>query len=187
MAHALRRRVWWYAALAVALALTTLTARAAPSRAQPWSGCTSHNYFGAANGKYVSAELGYGGSLYGMLRARASSPGPWETFTICSDGTAEWIRSQANGRYVSAELGRTGVDKGMLRARATAVGPWERFEIGRFGNYRTLKSVHNGRYVSAELGYGGVRAGMLRARATSVGPWEKFVLICRAPPDQCPP
>ena len=187
LATALRRRVRVYAALAVALALTTLVVPAAPSKAVPWSGCTIYNYFGASNGKYVSAELGYGGNLNGMLRARASSPGPWETFRICTDGTAHWFNSQANGKYVSAELGRTGTDHGMLRARATSVGPWERFVIGRYGNYVTIKSLANNRYVSAELGYGGVRAGMLRARATTVGPWEKFSLICRDVPENCPP
>ena len=176
-----------YAALAVALALTTLIAPAAPTRAAPWSGCTIYNYFGASNAKYVSAELGYGGNLNGMLRARASLPGPWETFRICTDGTAHWFNSQANGKYVSAELGRTGTDHGMLRARASSVGPWERFEIGRYGNYDTIKSLANNRYVSAERGYGGVRAGMLRARATTVGPWEKFSLICRDIPANCPP
>jgi hypothetical protein len=34
----------------------------------------------AANGLYVSAEIGYTGSYYGMLRARATSIGPWEIF-----------------------------------------------------------------------------------------------------------
>jgi hypothetical protein len=184
MAHAMRRRVR-YAALVVALALTTLVLPAAP--AQAVIVCTTDNYFGAYNGKYASAELGYGGDLYGMLRARASSPGPWETFRICSDGSAHWFNSQRNGRYVTDELGRTGVDYGMLRARGTAVGTWERFAIEHYGNYVTIKSLRNNRYVSAELGYGGVRAGMLRARATSIGPWEKFSLICRAPPVLCPP
>jgi hypothetical protein len=185
MAPALGRRVRAYAALAVALVLAALMLSAAP--AQAIITCTTHNYLGAANNKYVSAELGYGGSLYGMLRARASSPGPWETFRICTDGTAHWFNSQANSRYVSAELGRTGTDYGMLRARATRVGNWERFEFGRYGNYVTIKSLANNRYVSAELGYGGIRAGMLRARATKIGPWEKFVLICRSPPVLCPP
>jgi hypothetical protein len=30
----------------------------------------------------VSAELGYGGSSYAELRARACSIGPWEQYTI---------------------------------------------------------------------------------------------------------
>jgi hypothetical protein len=74
------------------------------------------------NGNWVSAELGYGGGRYGMLRARAASIGPWETFN-----GASFFRNVANGRYVSAELGYTGGLDAMLRARATSVGPWERF------------------------------------------------------------
>jgi hypothetical protein len=33
-----------------------------------------------ANGRIVSAELGYGGGDNGMLRARATAIGPWEQF-----------------------------------------------------------------------------------------------------------
>jgi hypothetical protein len=33
-----------------------------------------------ANGKFVSAELGYTGGNYAMLRARAATPESWETF-----------------------------------------------------------------------------------------------------------
>jgi hypothetical protein len=36
--------------------------------------------FSLANNLYVSAELGYGGGDYAMLRARASAIGPWERF-----------------------------------------------------------------------------------------------------------
>jgi hypothetical protein len=74
------------------------------------------------NGKWVSAELGYGGGRYGMLRARADRIGPWETFS----GFAGF-RSLANGKYVTAELGYTGSLDAMLRARADSYGPWERF------------------------------------------------------------
>jgi hypothetical protein len=35
-----------------------------------------------ANSRYVSAEIGYTGSLDGMLRARAVSSGPWERYQI---------------------------------------------------------------------------------------------------------
>jgi len=35
-----------------------------------------------ANGKYVSAELGYSGDGYATLRARADVVGPWEQFVI---------------------------------------------------------------------------------------------------------
>jgi hypothetical protein len=33
-----------------------------------------------ANNKFVSTELGYTGSYYAMLRARANEWGPWETY-----------------------------------------------------------------------------------------------------------
>ena len=35
-----------------------------------------------ANNDYVSTELGYGGSSYAMLRARAAQVGPWEQYSI---------------------------------------------------------------------------------------------------------
>ncbi|QPS38717.1 fascin domain-containing protein [Burkholderia oklahomensis] len=130
-----------------------------------------------ANHDLVSTELGYTGSDYAMLRARATVKGPWEQYTICnfaSDGY--WtIQSQADGLYVSAELGYTGNQYGMLRARASVVGPWEKFSFGSCGvGCTTIQSQANGLYVSAELGYTGDQYGMLRARATVVGPWEQF-------------
>lgn len=130
-----------------------------------------------ANHDLVSTELGYTGSNYAMLRARATVQGPWEQYTVCnfaSDGY--WtIQSQADGLYVSAELGYTGDQYGMLRARASVVGPWEKFSFGSCGvNCTTIQSQANGLYVSAELGYTGDQYGMLRARATVVGPWEQF-------------
>jgi len=81
-----------------------------------------------ANGRYVSAELGWSGNSYGLLRARATRVGAWERFRIPpTAGTT--IQSTANGRYVSAEVGWTGSSYGSLRARATATGPWEYFSI----------------------------------------------------------
>jgi hypothetical protein len=75
-----------------------------------------------ANGKWVAAELQYTGALYGMLRARASSIGPWETFNGGSG-----LRNKANWKFVSAELQYMGIRYGMLRARADRYGPWEQF------------------------------------------------------------
>jgi len=128
-----------------------------------------------ANGGLVSAELGYGGGDYAMLRARASAVGPWERYTVCLGSSYDTITSQANGRLVSAELGYGGGDYAMLRARASAVGPWEKFRFESCGSgCVTIWSLANNRLVSAELGYGGGDYGMLRARATNVGPWERF-------------
>jgi hypothetical protein len=75
-----------------------------------------------ANGKWVASEQGYSEPFYGMLRARSSSIGPWETF---HGGTG--LRSLASLKFVSAELGYAGGRNGMLRARASALGPWEEF------------------------------------------------------------
>jgi hypothetical protein len=80
-----------------------------------------------ANGLYVTAELGYTGTdngmpIAGMLRARATSVGPWEEFQTDNEAL-----KAANYTYVSAELSYTGTDYGMLRARAATIGPWEKF------------------------------------------------------------
>jgi hypothetical protein len=78
----------------------------------------------------VSAEFGYTGGSYAMLRARAGTVGPWEKFTLTchvfpigGGGQVSFlvIQSQVNGNYVSAELGYTGADYAMLRARATSI------------------------------------------------------------------
>jgi len=80
---------------------------------------------------WVSAELGYTGDNYAMLRARATSIGPWEEFYTthgpCLGLCMTTIRSGANNLYVSAELGYTGDNYGMLRARTASAGPWENF------------------------------------------------------------
>lgn len=126
-----------------------------------------------ANGKYVSAELGYTGPGHGELRARANSVGRWERFEFCW-GTNQTafnlsIRSLANGKWVSAELNYGGALNGMLRARADSIGPWETFYAPN-----GIQSRANWKWVSAELQYTGIREGMLRARANGYGPWERF-------------
>jgi hypothetical protein len=35
-----------------------------------------------ANGRYVSAELSWGGDRNGLLRARATAIGPWERYNL---------------------------------------------------------------------------------------------------------
>lgn len=128
-----------------------------------------------ANNKYVSAELAYTGGNLGMLRARASSVGPWELFTECYYSSGYYtLSSDENGLFVTAELGNTGSNYAMLRARATVVGPWEKFDINCFVSSCTIKSLANGLYVSAELGYTGNNYAMLRARAGTPGSWETF-------------
>jgi len=177
----LRRNTLVRLLLCAALSVTAAaTAMVSTTPAQASTTCSTVS-LKAANGLYVSAELGYTGDDYGMLRARAASVGPWEQFEECPLGPYTiTLRSEANGLYVSAELGYTGTENGMqiygmLRARATSVGPWEEFQTDN----EALKAA-NYLYVTAELGYTGTYNGMalngmLRARATSIGPWEQFL------------
>lgn len=144
--------------------------------------CSAVTITSLANGRLVSAEFGYGSSdwRYGMLRARATSEGPWEEFYVCFNGSNSTIQSLHDGSYVSAELGYGTSDYrwGMLRSRASSAGAWERYTFASCGTdcvtIQSSTSFH--RFVSAELGYGSTdyRWGMLRARATTVGAWERF-------------
>ena len=131
-----------------------------------------------ANGNFVSAEMGYTGSNYAMLRARAAVQGPWEQYTayhISTNGDEIAIKNNNNGKFVSAELGYTGSNYAMLRARASSIGPWEKYLlVENTDGTISLFSEANDLYVSAELGYTGSNYAMLRARAGSIGPWETF-------------
>jgi hypothetical protein len=129
-----------------------------------------------ANGFYVSAELGYTGSSYAMLRARSASRGSWETWNeIPLDNGLVALQSSANGDFVSTEVSYTGSNYAELRARATVIGPDEQYVMvnNPDGSY-SLRSTANGLYVSAELGYSGSSYAELRARASSIGPWEEY-------------
>lgn len=187
-----RRLVRRCVALAAGVALMLLASPAAPAQEAVPSCAAGYNrhtiWVSFAANKYVTAELGYGGGNYAMVRAARDDAGPWEDWSFCSywEGATKvtYIKNERNDRYVSAELGRTGVDYGMLRARATGIGPWEKFKFERWGpnpTMYTIKSLANGRYVSTELGYGGYRQNMLRARATSIGNWEKYLIPCGFP------
>jgi hypothetical protein len=83
--------------------------------------------------RLVSVEHDYTGSIAGMLRARATSLGPWELFYAQSQPGGTWaLRAFSSGDptpYVSAEKEYPGTDRGMLRARAASPGIWERFLI----------------------------------------------------------
>lgn len=71
----------------------------------------------------MAVELNYTGALYGMLRARSNSIGPWEQLY----GGRE-IQSRVTWKWVAAELQYTGIRYGMLRARTVGgPGPWEDF------------------------------------------------------------
>lgn len=129
-----------------------------------------------ANSNYVSAEFGFGGNDYGMLRARATAVGAWEQYYLfaTSSGTF-YFQSYSYSLYVSAELGFTDPTYGELRARASAVGGWEQYNTYNLvGGGYAIQSSANGLYVSTELGFGGIYYEMLRARASSVGAWEQY-------------
>jgi hypothetical protein len=150
-----------------------------PSNGQIWRMGTVHvSIRSLAANRYVSAELGYGGADYAMLRARATGVGGWESFSLLGDCSRNCaLRSDANGRYVSAELGYQGYAWGETRARSGAAQGWEQFRF--VGNCETgcaLLALGNNRYVSTELGYTGAGQNMLRARATAVGSWERYVI-----------
>ncbi|WP_143229491.1 fascin domain-containing protein [Actinophytocola xanthii] len=182
------KRLWGitFSVLALLTALVSTPAAAAPpsslaeavaqqNRNVSAAACYNVTIRSLANGRLVSAELGWGGNDYGLLRARATALGAWEWFRVCFNGSNSTIRSLANNRYVSAEIGWGGNDYGLLRARATAVGAWERFSFASCGSgCVTIRSTANNRLVSAELGWGGNDYGLLRARATAVGAWERF-------------
>jgi len=127
-------------------------------------------------GLYVSTELGFGGNLYAMLRARATAIGAWEYYQLCYNrATGHWaIWADANSRWVSAELGDVGGQYGMLRARSGSVGPWELFVPYSANGLFEFKSAANQKWVSTEFGDGGNEFGMLRARSNEIGEWELY-------------
>lgn len=128
-----------------------------------------------ANSLFVSAELGYTGSGYAMMRARSSSLGSWESWTKVSlPGGLIALRNNANSKYASADPGTS-----ELHASAAQIGENEVFSMtyNSDGTYslRTARLIDsNNRYVSAELGFTGSTYGELRARATAIGSWEKY-------------
>ncbi|MEV6406552.1 hypothetical protein AB0M58_26965 [Streptomyces bobili] len=126
-----------------------------------------------ANDRIVAAETNYTGYDEGLLRARSTSVGSMERFTLCDHGSYYTLKSQGNSRYVTTELNYSGANEGLLRARGTSIGGWERYSIS-CPSYCTIKSQANNRYVSVELNYDGHDHAMLRARSTSVGAWETF-------------
>jgi len=88
-----------------------------------------------ANGKWVSAEFGYSGSNFGMLRARASTIESWEVFVCGMTGPTAKSVMFLNGPkpitsyWVAAELHYTGARYGELRDRTPLFnnGAWENF------------------------------------------------------------
>ena len=137
------------------------------------------------NGKYVSVEMNYTGSNYGMLRARADSIGGWERFLLCQYATViigapiyfTTLKSAANGKFVAAEWGYSGLQNGMLRARSSSLGPWEKFQIDSGHNPCAFMTLTVMKYTSTEVNRTGIEYAMLRARSDVWGPWEKYEVV----------
>jgi hypothetical protein len=174
------RAVKRFTQFAVALLMASAGVAVTPSSAHA-AACGNVYIDNAANGLTVSAELGYSGSRYGELRARATTLGPWEKFTLCyvgSSTTVFTLRSQANGLYVSNEEGYGGDYRYMLRARATSVGPWEEFTMHDPGADLHEITASNGAYVTAELSWTGTSDyAMLHANRSTADYWEKWMIL----------
>ena len=150
-----------------------------PSDAQIWRMGTVHvAIYSRAAGKFVSAELGYGGNDYGMLRARATGVGAWESFSLLGDCSRQCaLQSDANGKFVSAELGYQGYAWGEIRARSGSAQGWEQFRfVGNCDSSCAILALSDSRYVTTQLGYTGAGQNMLRANATSAQGWEQYVI-----------
>ena len=180
-------------ALAVGLALPSGVASAAAARPAGTPGTEDCSFpvghpeaiWAYGNDRWVSAELGFNGFYYAMLRARATAIGSWERYTVAFAAgipCTYTIKSLANGKYVAANFSLPGDVNGMLNASdGSSLGsaselfrflyePQGRFAIIGVGQLVGGKPV----FVSAELGYVANGYGMLRARASVVGPWEQF-------------
>lgn len=191
----MRRLLTTYLAICLSLVVAVsvmggpaLAAAPPSTTGQKWA-LVSH-----ANGLYVAAEINDGGSHNAMLRARSTSAGAWESFTLhtTDKGQSVTIRSVANGLYVTTEVNDSGADKGMLRARASNAGGWEQLTLVPQGSgLYALRSRANNLYVTTELNYTGSSQGMLRARSATVGSWERYRLVAvggsSAPPGASPP
>jgi hypothetical protein len=189
------QRLFLRVAVLVSLTVMSVVTTAAPSSAFTYKigTCRQHVTFKLwGNGKYVAAETSDTGGYYGMLRARASTVGAPEKFTVCTvTGTKDGdvIKSEANGRWVTAEFGYTGSNWAMLRARATSIGAWQVFGCLRIptGSWSMLLDGPNpthAYWVAAELHYPGARYGELRDRVwvtNRTNSWNQFTTQIASP------
>jgi hypothetical protein len=187
---------WWTAAawrVASTLVASVVAPRPAYAGAVPHHCTNPVQILAFGNNELVSAEQGYPGTLWGMLRARTiGAAGSWERFQFCKlngySNTQFAIRSLASGKWVSTEVFAKVPDDNMLRARADSIGDWEVFTSDQFDSYTEFPRGINfhfassfvGNEVTAEVGgpapYDGYRYGELRASTLygHVGPWEYF-------------
>jgi hypothetical protein len=71
--------------------------------------CTEPGYLWSYyNGLFVSTELGYSGNQWAMLRAHATSVGPWEVYQLCQSnekGTwSLWSNAALGGSQWSLDM-----------------------------------------------------------------------------------
>ncbi len=118
----------------------------------------------AANGQYVCAEGGGGGSVV----ANRNSRGAWETLILEDRGNGQVSLRAPSGHYFCAENGG-GFE---IVANRSAVGPWELFTLENLGNNQIALRAANGQYLCAE-GSGG---GPVVANRNALGAWETFTL-----------
>jgi hypothetical protein len=141
-----------------------------------WSCGTQGWIASRASGLYISTEALSPGDEKGMLRARATSVGPWEMYQICGNAQtgAGAIWADGNAKWVTTEIGDQGLKYAMLRARSSSIGPWEEYQFAGVAGAFSIWSHANALWVSAELGYSGGWYGMIRARSGEIGAWESF-------------
>jgi hypothetical protein len=169
-------------ALCVASALIGFPTAAS---AQDVVSCAKVSFQSIANGKYVTAELGKVGTHYGMLRARATSVGPWELFKLCYHTDGGWfhIESWENKLFVRVHDFAEGRYQWMLTASASSLSGAATFyrDTGSVG-WSAFRYSATFKWVSTELSpqtYPPDELGMLRARANAIGPWEQFAVAIR--------
>ncbi|MTE20717.1 hypothetical protein F0L17_16685 [Streptomyces sp. TRM43335] len=131
------------------------------------------------NERFVATEVNYAAPNTGVLRARSTGVGGWESFAFEWDDVSESyaLRSTANGLYVAVEKNFTGDSQYALRARSASAGGWERFDVyyNEGSDRWALQSRLNGLFVAMENNHTGPLQYVLRARSAEVGgSWEEF-------------
>ncbi|MEV6205671.1 hypothetical protein [Kitasatospora sp. NPDC051914] len=132
-----------------------------------WEKFTLHDLGGGnfalrswANGRYVSAELGYPGDRHALLRARATSIGPWETFhksstsqfaSYCEEPAGDpdttYCQVRTNGASGTGATGTTGTTYAWFDWSGRSSGRWTSVS----GSVCVTDTWANGRGVKAQI------------------------------------
>lgn len=141
-------------------------------------GCGTVSLMNVYTSLYVSVELGTSTTWYEELRARATSVGPWEKFTMCiNDSTNVFtLQSQANGLYVTTEEWYDPPWQYMLQADSSTVGQQQQFVLYNVNADYQWFTGSSGYLVSGDLNFSGNDRGVLIANRKSLGPWEEWVV-----------